>query len=71
MFTGSISKISGWKSKGLSEEIITTPATSDNSFAPKLTYIDNSKTAVKLEGNYLKQNKVSFTNKNVIRFFFV
>ena len=37
-----------------------TPASSDNSFTPKLPYIRNSKIAVKCEGNSLKQEKISF-----------
>ena len=45
-YTGSINK---WKSKWLSEECIATPATLDNSFAPKLTYIHSSKIAVKFQ----------------------
>ena len=45
----------GRKSKGLSEENITNPATSDNSFTPKLTYNHNSKVAVKFEENCIRQ----------------
>ena len=71
MFTGSIGKILGWKSKGLLEESITTPITADNSFAAKLTYIHNPKIAVKFEGNCLKQEKVSFTHRNVVNIFIV
>ena len=32
--------ISSWKSKGLSEEVIKPPAINNNSFAPKLEYIE-------------------------------
>ena len=39
------------------EESTRTPATSDNIFAPKLTYIYNFKKAVKFEGSCLKQEK--------------
>ena len=44
----------GWKSKGLSEETITTHVTLANSFAPKLPYIHYPKIAVKFEGNCSK-----------------
>ena len=52
----------------MSEESIATPATSDNIFAPKLTYIHNSEIAVKFERNYLKQDKVYFAHRNVVNF---
>ena len=55
IFSSIVCKMLGWKSKGLSQENITTPATSDNSFTPKLTYNHNSKIAVKFEGNCVKQ----------------
>ena len=66
MFSRTIYKSLGWKSKGLSEENITTLATSDKSFVPKVTYIHNSKIAIKCEGNFSKQDKVSFTDRNVV-----
>ena len=47
---------------------MTFPTTLDNSFPPKLTYINKSKTLVKLERNCLKQDKVSFTDRNVVIF---
>ena len=40
--------ISKWQSKGLSDEIIKPPTTSDNSLSPTLSYIGN-KTRVKFE----------------------
>ena len=39
---------------------------SDTSFAPKFTYIHNSKIAVRFDRNCLKQDKVSFTHTNVV-----
>ena len=53
----------------MSEETIKNPATSDNSFSPKLTYIHNSKIVVKYEGSCLTQDKVSFTYRSVVNFF--
>ena len=55
--------------KRLLEKSITT-VTSSNSFVPKVTYIQDSKIALKFEGNSLKQDKISFTNKNVVKFFY-
>ena len=52
----------------MSERSITIPATSDNSFTPKLTYIHNSK-VVKFEENRLKQDKIPFTHGNVVNYF--
>ena len=48
------------KSKELSGESITDPATKENGFAPKLTYVHNFKKVVKFEGNWCKQNKIYF-----------
>ena len=59
------------KSKRLPEEIITTPTTSGNRFFPKLIYVYNSKIAVKIEENCLKQDKVSFTRGDVGKHFIV
>ena len=42
------------KSKWLTEESITTPATSDKSYIQKLTYFLNSKIVVKFERNCLR-----------------
>ena len=38
-----IDKTFTWKSKGAPEEHCITPATSDNSFAPKLSFIFNER----------------------------
>ena len=52
----------------MSKESITSPATSDNSYTPKLIFIHNS-ISVTLEG--IKQDKVSFTHRNVVNVFIV
>ena len=59
-----------WKSKELSEENITTPATSDNSFASNLTY-SSFQIALNFEENCLKQDTVTFNHRNVVNLFFV
>ena len=50
-------RILSWKSKGLSDEVIKFPATTDNSLAPSLKYIGN-KIRAKFVGSCLKQNKI-------------
>ena len=56
------------KSKELSGESITAPATKENGFAPKLTDVHNFKKVVKFEGNWFKQNKKYFFNFLYISF---
>ena len=58
-------KITAWKSKGLSEESIKPPSMSDNSLNAGINYIDTAKIRVKLDESCFKQDKVSFTNKQV------
>ena len=53
--------ISSWQSKGLSDETIKPPATSDNSLTPLIDYRIN-KIRVKFTGSCLKQPKVSYTH---------
>ena len=55
----------------LPEERNTNPATSGNSFVSKLTYASNWKIRVKFQENYLKQDKVSFTQSNVVNVFVI
>ena len=52
--------ISSWKSKGLSDETIKPPVTSDNSLTPLLDSVGD-KTSVKFTGSYLKQPKMNYT----------
>ena len=49
--------ISSWKSKGLSDETIKPPATSDNSLTPLIDYIGN-KIKIKFTGSCFKQPKL-------------
>lgn len=61
-----------WKCNGLSEDSIKTPVTSDNSFAPKLTFVYNGKIGAKFKGNCLIQdNKISFIHRYVINLFYI
>ena len=52
--------ISSWKSKGLSDESIKPPSTSDKSLTPLIDYHGN-KIRVKFIGTILRQPKISFT----------
>ena len=53
----------------MSDESIINPATSCNSFAPKLTYIHNSKMAPKYEGSCLEQNTEYFDHRSAMNLF--
>ena len=59
---GSADHISAWKSKGLSDESIKPPSTSDDNLAPSLDYTGTRK-RVKIVENSLKQVKITFTQK--------
>ena len=63
--TGDTERIVEWKSKGFPSESIEPPTTSDNSFAPELKWIHNSKIAVELKKSCSKQDKDTFNNTNV------
>ena len=54
--------ISSWKSKGLSDESIKSPTTSDNSLTLVIGYYDY-KITVKFNGGILRQPKVTYTHK--------
>ena len=60
-----LNQISEWKSKGLSDEVIKTPSTSDNSLASGLSYF-GIKTRVKFDGNCLKQYKITFNHGKIV-----
>ena len=60
--------ISSWKSKGLSDESIKPPATSDNS--PALNYY-GTKTRVIFTGSCLKQSKISYNHGKVVNIYIV
>ena len=57
--------ILSWKSKGLSDETIKPPVTSDNSLNPLIGYV-NDKIRLKFNGSCLKQPKLSYTHGKVI-----
>ena len=54
-----------WKSKGLPNEAIKPPTTSENSLAPALSYYC-SKTRLKFTGSCLKQDKITYTHGKTV-----
>ena len=59
------------KSKGLSDETIKPPTTSDNSLTPTLNYYYPSKIRVKFAGSCLKQDKVIFHHGKIVNIYIV
>ena len=62
--------VPSWKSKGLSTETIKPPEASDNSLTPELSYCGN-RTRVKFIGSCLKQSKISYTHRKVVKIYIV
>ena len=67
----SANTVTARKSKGLSDESIKPPWTSDNSLNLVIGGIDNAKTLVKFDGVCLKQDKVTFTPKAALNFYII
>ena len=65
--------ILSWKSKGLSDETIKSPTTSDNSLAPTINYCHNTdKIRVTFAGSCLKQsNKLTYTHRTIVNIYIV
>ena len=59
-----------WQSKGLSNESIKPPTTSDNSLTPELNYY-GTKTKIKFTGSCLKQSSHILTHKKVVNIYIV
>ena len=64
------SNVSSWKSKGLPDENITAPTTSDYKLNPKLSYI-STKTRAEFRGSCLKQNKATFNHGKRVNIYIV
>ena len=62
--------ISSWQSKGLSDEIIKPPTTSDNSFNPKVSYY-GTKTRLGFRRSCLKQDKITFNHGKIVNIYIV
>ena len=59
-----------WRSKGLSNESIKPPTSSDNSLNPRLSY-SGTKIRVQFTGSCLKQPKLTFAHQNVVNIYLV
>ena len=62
--------ISEGKSKGLSDESIKPPTTSDNSLSPLFDYLGN-KIRLKFNGSCLKQHKLTYTHQKLVNIYIV
>ena len=62
--------ISSWQSKGLSDETIKPPSTSDNSLNPKVSYY-GTKTRLKFRESCLKQDKITFNHGKIVNIYIV
>ena len=62
--------VSSWQSKGISNESIRPPTTSDNSLKPELNYY-GTKTRVKFTRSCLKQSDHIYTHKKVANIYIV
>ena len=67
---GIIDRVLLWQSKGISNESIKPPTTSDISLNPRLSYND-TKIKVQFTGSCLKQPKFTFTDKKVVNIYIV
>ena len=63
--------ISEWKSKGLSDESIKPPSTSDTSLSPLINYLDNKVRLKFNEGCLKQQNKLTYTHGTIVNIFIV
>ena len=67
---GAINRVLSWQSKGISNESIKPPTTSNNSLNLILSYND-TKIKVQFTGSCLKQPKFTFTHKKVVNIYIV
>ena len=67
---GVIDRVLSWQSKGLSNESIKPPTTSNNSLNPRLSYND-TKVKIQFTGSCLKQPKFTFTHKKVVNIYII
>ena len=62
--------ISSWQSKGLSDESIKPPATSDYKLNPKVNYYGTN-TRLEFRGSCLKQDKITFNHREIVNIYIV
>ena len=63
--------ISEWKSKGLSDESIKPPSTSDTILSPLINYLDNKVRLKFNEGCLKQQNKLTYTHGTIVNIYTV
>ena len=68
---GVIDRVLSWQSKGVSNESIKPPTTSNNSLTPEFSYYNNTRTRVKFKGSCLKQSNFTFTHKKIVNIYIV
>ena len=73
MITNVTNYVLSWRSKGLSDETIKPPSTSDNILTTSINYINNTdKIRVKFTGSCLKQSpKLTYTHGKVVNIYIV
>ena len=71
LVVGVIDRVLSWQSKGVSNESIKPPTTSNNSLTPELNYYNNTKTRVKFKGSCLKQSNFTFTHNKILNIYIV
>ena len=62
--------ILSWKSKGLSDESIKAPTSSNKFLDPSLDFV-GTKTRVKFSGDCLKQEKITFNHGKIVNIYIV
>ena len=67
---GAINRVLSWQSKGLSNESIKPPTTSNYGLNPRLGYYD-TKIRVQFTRSYLQQPNFTFTHKKVVNIYIV
>ena len=65
-----VDRVLSWQSKGLSNESIKLPVTSNNSLTPELSYY-STKTRVKFIRSCLKQSRISYPHGKVVNIYIV
>ena len=68
---GVIDQVLSWQSKGVSNESIKPPTTSNNSLTPEFSYYNNTRTRVKFKGSCLKQSNFTFTHNKILNIYIV
>ena len=66
---GVIDRVLSWQSKGVCNESIKPPTTSNDSLTPELSYYNDTRTRIKFKGSCLKQSNFTFTHKKIVNIY--